>query len=119
MANADKEAADKAAAAKRAEHDPNTTLSAEREAVPRPRAEGFGVAPADLMTEQEKGKPDPVGKAQHSPGPVRTIEEEGIGPRTPYPTGNPAGTREEGTRTQAVKDNPPADKPDTPDKTRK
>lgn len=45
-----------------------------------------GVKADDLKTEQEKGKPDPVGKAEPSPGPVETIEDQGIGARTPYPT---------------------------------
>lgn len=31
----------------------------------------------------------PAGKAKGTPGPAQTIEEQGIGPRTPYPTGNP------------------------------
>lgn len=31
----------------------------------------------------------PAGKAKGTPGPAETVEEQGIGPRTPYPTGNP------------------------------
>lgn len=50
---------------------------------------GAGIAPGDLKTEQEKGGKDPVSKAEPSPGPVKTIEDEGIGVRDPYPTGNP------------------------------
>lgn len=30
---------------------------------------------------------DPVGKAKGTDGPAKTIEEQGIGPRDPYPTG--------------------------------
>lgn len=44
------------------------------------------VTAEDLMTEQEKGEPDPVGKAVPSPGPVETIEDQGIGAKTPYPS---------------------------------
>ena len=43
----------------------------------------------DLKTEQEKGGKDPAGKAEPSPGPVKTIEDEGVGARDPYPTGSP------------------------------
>ena len=42
--------------------------------------------PADeFKTEREKGKPDPVGKSK-APEKVQTIEDQGIDPRTPYPT---------------------------------
>ena len=53
-------------------------------AAPTPPSEA-----GDLKTEQEKGGKDPVGKAEPSPGPVKTIEDEGIGVRDPYPTGSP------------------------------
>jgi hypothetical protein len=54
------------------------------------------VPPADLLTEQEKdvvgtGGTDvtagvgPTTPAEHTTGPVETIEDQGIGPRTPYP----------------------------------
>lgn len=43
----------------------------------------------DLKTEQEKGGKDPISKSEPSPGPVKTIEEEGIQARDPYPEGNP------------------------------
>jgi hypothetical protein len=67
-----------------------------------------GPAPEDMLTEQEKGGEGvpgvgPVGKSEHSPGPVETIEDQGIGPRTPYPEGNPPPPREEVTRSQSVK----------------
>lgn len=44
------------------------------------------VDPKNLLTEQEKGKPDPVSKAEPSPGPVETMEDQGIGAKTPYPS---------------------------------
>jgi hypothetical protein len=94
------------------DHDPkhpaNTTLSPSRPAVPRPAAETFGIPPEDLLTEQEKdamaggaasdGNVPGVGPAEaseESPGPVETIEDQGIGPKTPYPTGNPPVAGEE------------------------
>jgi len=49
--------------------------------------------PADLLTEQEKDTASdtpgvgPVSPSETSPGPVETIEDLGIGPREPYPTG--------------------------------
>lgn len=58
---------------------------------PAPKKEGGAV---DLRTEQEKGGKDPVGKAEPSPGPVETIEDLDIGPRDPYPTGNPPKPKE-------------------------
>jgi len=56
------------------------------------------VPPADMLTEQEKdvvgtGGTDvtagvgPTTPAEHTTGPVETIEDQGIGPRTPYPSG--------------------------------
>lgn len=66
---------------------------------PPPAAPGVApaasVAPADMMTEQEKDTSSelhgvgPVSPAEPSPGPVETIEDLGIGPRDPYPEGNP------------------------------
>jgi len=53
------------------------------------------VAPADMMTAQESDQSGdvpgvgPVSPSEVSPGPVETIEEQGIGPRTPYPEGDP------------------------------
>jgi hypothetical protein len=55
------------------------------------------IPPEDTMTEQEKdvvgtGGTDvtagvgPTSPAEHTTGPVETIEDQGIGPRTPYPT---------------------------------
>jgi len=50
------------------------------------------IPPEDMMTEQEKDTAadvpgvGPVTPAEHTTGPVETIEDQGIGPRTPYPT---------------------------------
>jgi hypothetical protein len=40
----------------------------------------------DLKTEGEKAAPDPVNQSV-DPVPVTTMEDLGIGPRDPYPTG--------------------------------
>ena len=75
----------------------------------------FSIPPEDMLTEQEKdvvgtGGTDatagvgPVSPAEHTSGPVETIEDQGIGPRTPYPTGNPPPDNETITRSQGVKD---------------
>jgi hypothetical protein len=67
------------------------------------------IAPDEMLTEQEKDASGPsqgvgpVTPAEVSSGPVETIEEQGIGPRTPYPTGNPPGANETTSRSQAVK----------------
>ena len=42
--------------------------------------------PDDFKTEQEKGPIDPISPSEPSPGPVQTIEEQGIGARMPYPS---------------------------------
>jgi len=55
------------------------------------------VPPAEMLTEQEKDAAaggegagvGPVSASETTTGPVETIEDQGIGPRTPYPTGNP------------------------------
>jgi hypothetical protein len=58
------------------------------------------VPPEELLTEQEKAAVGsgvtgdttagvgPATPAEHTTGPVETIEDQGIGPRTPYPTGD-------------------------------
>ena len=51
--------------------------------------------------------------AEHTTGPVETIEDQGIGPRTPYPTGNPP-PRCETTRSQGIKGAPAKNAPDKP-----
>jgi len=70
------------------------------------------VPPEDMLTEQEKlaaagdasAGVGPVSPSEHTTGPVETIEDQGIGPRTPYPEGNPPAPLPEGTtRSQPVK----------------
>jgi len=51
------------------------------------------VPPAEMLTEQEKDTSSelpgvgPASASETSPGPAETIEDLGIGPREPYPTG--------------------------------
>jgi len=80
------------------DHPSNRTLSPEADATPRPVAEGVHVDPAEMRTEQEKEAADNPDDPHAGVGPyaasvtarpAKTIEDEGIGPRTPYPTGNP------------------------------
>ena len=53
------------------------------------------VVPEDMLTEQEKDTASevpgvgPASASEVSPGPVETMEDLGIGPRTPYPEGSP------------------------------
>jgi hypothetical protein len=53
------------------------------------------VIPEELRTEQEKDTASatkgvgPASASEGSPGPVETMEDLGIGPREPYPEGNP------------------------------
>jgi hypothetical protein len=68
----------------------NTTYS------PDPAAPtAFAVVPEDMLTEQEKDTASevpgvgPASASEVSPGPVETMEDLGIGPRTPYPEGSP------------------------------
>ena len=108
-------------------HPANVTQSPKRDAMPRSEAEPFNIPPEELLTEQEKdamaGGPatdgnvpgvGPAAASEHTTGPVETIEDQGIGPKTPYPTGDPPATREEITRSQGIKkpDDPDPDKPD-------
>jgi hypothetical protein len=95
-------------------HPANKTLSPKADPAPRPVAEGITVPPEELLTEQEKDAVGsgasgdttagvgPVAPAAHTTGPVETIEDQGIGPRTPYPTGNPPPPREETTLSQGI-----------------
>jgi hypothetical protein len=102
-AAADKTAADKAAAAK----DTVTPTVA---------------TPEDMMTEQEKDTSagvhgvGPVVPAAHSTGPVETIEDLGIGPREPYPEGNPPADSEVITRSQGINRGDQPDDKVTPNK---
>jgi hypothetical protein len=94
-------------------HPANKTLSPERRAMPRSEAEAFNIPPDELLTEQEKDAVGaagdatagvgPVDPAEHTSGPVETVEDQGIGPRTPYPTGSPPPPDEGVTRSQGVK----------------
>jgi hypothetical protein len=90
------------------DHDPNhpanTTLS------PDPNApKTFAAVPDDMLTEQEKDTSSellgvgPASASEVSPGPVETIEMQGIGPRTPYPTGNPPPPEQIVTGSQGIK----------------
>jgi hypothetical protein len=100
-------------------HPANKTLSPERPPAPRSAAEGFNVPPEELMTAQESDQSGevpgvgPVSPSEVSPGPVETIEEQGIGPRTPYPTGDPPQPSELTIRGQGIKGvtDKPASKP--------
>ena len=55
------------------------------------------VPPEEMLTEQEKDAAaggegagvGPVSPSETTTGPVETIEDQGIGPRTPYPTSEP------------------------------
>ena len=89
-------------------HPSNTTLS------PDPKAPTtFAAVPEDMLTEQEKDVSadlpgvGPASASEVSPGPVTTIEEQGIGPRTPYPDGDPPPTEEIITRSQGIKKGEP------------
>lgn len=92
-----------------------------------PAADSMSAASIDMMTEQEKDAQagGPVTK-DNVPGvgpaastaevlPAETIEEQGIGPRTPYPTGDPAPPEESVTRFQGIKTaKPPHNEPNKP-----
>jgi len=80
-----------------------------RPAAERDRIEGDVYSGQNLMTEQEKdagGRSMGVGalsQSENTPGPVETMEDLGIGPRTPYPTGDPAPPAESSTFSQGIK----------------
>jgi len=101
------------------DHPANITPAYTGDPSPRPVAEGITVPPAELLTEQEKeaaaGGPNagvgPVTPSAVTTGPVETIEDLGIGPRTPYPTGNPPPSREETTLSQGIWHGDEADAP--------
>ena len=114
------------------DHPANKTLSPGYKPVQRSDAEQFNVPPEELLTEQEKdvvgtGGTDvtagvgPTSPAAHTTGPVETIEDQGIGPRTPYPVGNPPPPTEETTLSQGIwrGDEPgPGPNPNHPDRDR-
>jgi len=80
-----------------------------RPAAERDRIEGAVYSSDNLRTEQEKdagGKSMGVGpmtKSENTPGPVETMEDQNIGPRTPYPTGSPPPPAESQTFSQGIK----------------
>jgi hypothetical protein len=90
-------------------HPANVTPSAPVQPMPRSPAEGFGIPPDQLRTAQEADDTSevpgvgPVSPAEVSPGPVETIQDQGIGPRTPYPTGDPPPPSETTIRGQGIK----------------
>ena len=95
-------------------HPANNTVMPHTDPAPRPVAEGVTVPPEELLTEQEKAAVGsgpagdttagvgPVAPAAHTTGPVETIEDQGIGPRTPYPTGNPPPPSESTSLSQGI-----------------
>ncbi len=106
-------------------HPANITPPYRGDASPRPIAEGVHVQPDDMMTTQEREAADsggkdpnagvgPVSASRSTTGPVETIEDWGIGPRTPYPTGNPPPSREDKTLTQSIWRGSEDDAPDAP-----
>ena len=78
-----------------------------------PNALTTAVPPEEMLTEQEKDTTSdvpgvgPVSASEVSSGPVTTIEELGIGPRTPYPDGDPLPVEDVVTRTQGIKKGEP------------
>jgi hypothetical protein len=103
-------------------HPANKTLSPKIDPAPRPVAEGITVAPEEMLTEQEKDAAGggenagvgPVTPSAVTTGPVETIEDQGIGPRTPYPTGNPPPPDESTTLSQGIWKGDEAEARDTP-----
>jgi hypothetical protein len=75
----------------------------------RDHIEGAVYSSKNLMTEQEKDASGrslgvgPMTESENSPGPVETMEDLDIGPRTPYPTGDPPPPAESATYSQGIK----------------
>jgi hypothetical protein len=75
----------------------------------RDHIEGPVYASKNLMTEQEKDAGGesmgvgPMAQSEATSGPVETMEDQGIGPRTPYPTGSPPPPAESNTFAQGIK----------------
>jgi len=91
-------------------HPANKTPSKDmRPLAERDRIDGPVFTSENLRTEQEKDVDNesmgvgPVTPSAASPGPVLTVEEQGIGPRTPYPTGNPPPPVESVSYSQGIK----------------
>jgi len=80
-----------------------------RPAAERDRIEGDVYAARNMMTEQEKDAGNrsmgvgPMAQSESSPGLVTTMEDLGIGPRTPYPTGDPPPPAESATFSHGIK----------------
>jgi hypothetical protein len=120
--------ADKAAADKRSApidnptHDPNHPANKTLSPAPRTGVESYPapVSLQDTMTEQEKAaKAGGAASKDNIPGvgpatstmevvAAESIEQQGIGPRTPYPEGDPPPPHEETTRSQGIKTAKPA-----------
>lgn len=68
---------------------------ASRDQTVPPAITSYSVPPADMLTEQEKDTGaetpgvGPATPAATTTGPAETMEDLGIGPREPYPSGNP------------------------------
>jgi hypothetical protein len=92
------------------DHPMNRTLPKDvRPGAERDRIEGPVYASDNLMTEQEKDATGdslgvgPLAQSEHASGPVETVEQLGIGPRTPYPEGDPPSPAESITYSQGIK----------------
>jgi hypothetical protein len=96
------------------------TAPASAATAPASAATAGALPAANYATEQEKdAKAGGVASKDNIPGvgpatstvevvPAETIEEQGIGPRTPYPDGDPPPPHEETTRVQGIKTAKPA-----------
>ena len=125
--DAEKRDADKRTRFDNPQQDPNHPLNKTQAQDPNaPRADNIAgpvYAADNLRTEQEKDTASDVpgvGPAlppEVEPEPIETIQEQGIGPRTPYPTGNPPPVHEGVTRSQGInkgRDDRSVPKPDKP-----
>ena len=104
-------------------HPMNKTVARDPKAPRADTIDGPVYSSENLMTEQEKDTSSDVpgvGPAlppEVEPEVIETIQEQGIGPRTPYPTGNPPPVHEEVTRSQGInkgRDDRAVPKPDKP-----
>jgi hypothetical protein len=96
------------------------TAPASAATAPASAATAGALPAANYATEQEKdAKAGGAASKDNIPGvgpatstvevvPAETIEEQGIGPRTPYPEGDPPPPHEETTRAQGIKTAKPA-----------
>lgn len=79
-------------------HPANITPAYDPKAPPPPP-----LVAGDFMTEQEKDGMGPAAEPVESPGPVETIAQQGIGPKDPYPEGDPPAPSETVTIGQGIK----------------